>query len=320
MPATSLAEIGALLGAELIGADARVSGVAALEDAGPSDLTLCFDRRRIPDLEKTKAAGVILPRRATGLHRAAPCAVLLVEEPRLALARVLRHFHPEPAVEGCVREGARVEAGASVGARTIVATGAVIESGAVVGDDCRIGPNTVVASGCTLGNRVILGPGAVIGSCGFGFVSEGEGVGKIPQVGRVVIEDDVEIGANTTVDRATLGETRIGRGTKIDNLVQVGHNVSIGKNVLIAAQVGLSGSVKIEDGAVLGGQVGVADHVVIGAGAQVGAKSGVGTRVPPGTRVAGYPAVEVKHWLENAFLWRRVRKLLLRSGGEGSKP
>jgi UDP-3-O-[3-hydroxymyristoyl] glucosamine N-acyltransferase len=310
---SSLADIATLLGAELIGTDARVGGVAALEDAGPSDLTLCFDRRRISELRKTRAAGVIIPRRAPELRQAAPCPVLRVEEPRLALARVLRHFHPEPAEEGGVREGARVEAGASVGTGTVVATGAVIESGAVVGDDCRIGPNAVVASGCTLGNRVVVGPGAVIGSSGFGFVPEGESVGKIPQVGRVVIEDDVEIGANTTVDRATLGATRIGRGTKIDNLVQVGHNVSIGMNVLIAAQVGLSGSVRIGDNAVLGGQVGVADHVVIGAGAQVGAKSGVGTHVPPGARVAGYPAVEVKHWLENAFLWRRVRRLLKRS-------
>jgi UDP-3-O-[3-hydroxymyristoyl] glucosamine N-acyltransferase len=317
---TSLVEIGALLGAELIGADARVSGVAALEDAGPSDLTLCFDRRRIPDLRKTRAAGVMLPRGVSMLQQEAPCAVLLVEEPRLALARVLQHFYPDPAAEGGVQPGARVEPGASVGARTMVATGAVVGSGAVIGDDCRIGPNAVVASGCTLGDRVVLGPGAVVGSCGFGFAPEGAGVRKIPQVGRVVIEDDVEIGANTTVDRATLGVTRIGRGTKIDNLVQVGHNVSIGKNVLIAAQVGLSGSVKIGDGAVLGGQVGVADHVVIGAGAQVGAKSGVGTHVPPGARVAGYPAVEVRHWLENAFLWRRVRKLLKRSGVEDKKP
>ena len=315
----SLADIGARLGAELIGADAQVSGVAALEDAGPSDVTLCFDRRRIPDLKQTRAAGVILPRGASILQEAAPCAVLLVDEPRLALARVLEMFHPEPEGAGGVREGARVELGAKLGKGTSVATGAVVESGAVIGADCRIGPNAVVASGCTLGDRVILGPGAVIGSCGFGFAPEGEAVRKIPQVGRVVIEDDVEIGANTTVDRATLGETRIGRGSKIDNLVQVGHNVQIGKNVLIAAQVGLSGSVKVGDGAVLGGQVGVADHVVIGAGAQVGAKSGVGTHVPPGARVAGYPAVEVKHWLENAFLWRRVRRLLKRSRGEGSR-
>jgi UDP-3-O-[3-hydroxymyristoyl] glucosamine N-acyltransferase len=316
---TSLADIGARLGAELIGADAPVAGVAALEEAGPSDVTLCFDRRRIDDLKKTRAAGVILPRGALMLQEAAPCAALLVDEPRLALARVLEFFHPEPEGAGGVREGARVEAGAKLGRGTIVATGAVVESGAVIGADCRIGPNAVVASGCTLGDRVILGPGAVIGSCGFGFAPEGDKVRKIPQVGRVVIEDDVEIGANTTVDRATLGETRIGRGTKIDNLVQVGHNVKIGENVLIAAQVGLSGSVKIGDGAVLGGQVGVADHVVIGAGAQVGAKSGVGNHVPPGSRVAGYPAVEVKHWLENAFLWRRVRRLLKRSRGEGSQ-
>lgn len=311
-----LADIGARLGAELIGADAQVSGVAALQDAGPSDVTLCFDRRRIPELKKTRAAGVILPRGALILQEAAPCAVLLVDEPRLALARVLEFFHPEPQSAGSVHPGARVDEGARLGKGTIVAAGAVVEAGAVIGADCRIGPNAVVASGCTLGDRVILGPGAVIGSCGFGFAPEGAGVRKIPQVGRVVIEDDVEIGANSTVDRATLGETRIGRGTKIDNLVQVGHNVKIGKNVLIAAQVGLSGSVTIGDGAVLGGQVGVADHVVIGAGAQVGAKSGVGTHVPPGARVAGYPAVEVKHWLENAFLWRRVRRLLKRFKGK----
>jgi UDP-3-O-[3-hydroxymyristoyl] glucosamine N-acyltransferase len=319
----------------MVGPDAKVDGVATLEEAGPTQLSLCTNRRHTGRLRTTHAAGVILPSRAQAMAREAPCTVLLVEQPRLALARVLKLFFPAERVQAGVADGAlvdgraclhttaridagaRVEPGATVGARTWVEAGAFIGSGASVGEDCRIGPNAVVGGRCTLGDRVVLGPATVVGSTGFGFVWDGSTHHRIPQVGSVKVGDDVEIGAGTTVDLGTLGATCIGAGTKIDNLVQVGHNVVIGKNVVIAAQVGLSGSVRVEDGAVLGGQVGVADHVVIGAGAQVGAKSGVGTNVPAGARVAGYPAMPVQRWLESAFLWRRVRRLLKMRRGEG---
>jgi UDP-3-O-[3-hydroxymyristoyl] glucosamine N-acyltransferase len=148
----------------------------------------------------------------------------------------------------------------------------------------------------------------VLGSDGFGFTPDQGGVVKIPQVGRVIVGDEVEFGANCCVDRATLGATRIGRGSKFDNLIQIGHNVQIGENVIIAAQSGLSGSVTVGENAMLGGQVGVADHVQIGAGAQVGAKSGVGSRVNAGQRVAGYPAQPIEQWLQSVFAWRKAQR------------
>jgi UDP-3-O-[3-hydroxymyristoyl] glucosamine N-acyltransferase len=322
----TLAEIAERIGAKLVGPDATVSGVATLEDAGPSQLSLCFDRRRINQLKETQAAGVLVPARAKVLIDQATCPVLLVENPRLALARVLEYFLPsitaqagiadgawvdpnaEIADSACIQTGALVGAGTTVGARTQVESGVVIGKDVVIGQDCEIGANTVIKDGCVLGNRIILGPSVVIGSAGFGFVTDGDRYRRMPQIGNVVIEDDVEIGANTTVDRGTLGATRIGSGTKIDNLVQVGHNVVIGRRVIIAAQVGLSGSVTIEDGAVLGGQAGVADHIVIGKNAEIGAKSGVGSHIPEGARVAGYPAMEVNDWLRSVFHWRRMHR------------
>jgi len=322
----ALSEIARLIGAELIGSDRKVSGVAALENAGDSDLSLCFNQRRVSELKKTTAAAVVMPRRYSRLLGEVPCSVLLVDDPRLALAKIIELFYPEQPVEPGIQPGAivdplaeidssvRVESGARIGARTKVAAGTRIESyvvlgaGVEVGRDCRLRTHCVVRDNCILGNRVTLSSGVVIGSDGFGYVADEDRTIPIKQVGNVIIEDYVEIGANSTVDRATLGSTRIGQGTKIDNQVQVGHNVEIGKNVLIAAQVGISGSVTIKDGAVLGGQVGIADHMVIGAGAQVGAKSGVGTHVPNGARVAGYPAVPVKQWLSNVFSQRPRKK------------
>lgn len=333
-----LSDIAALLGVDLSGADAAISGMAPLESAGPAHLSLCIDRRRASALRTTRAAGVLLPASDATLRRVAPCAVIPVVEPRLALARVLEHLvadeQPEPGIqEGArvdrrarvdptarVEPGACIQAEASVGAGSWIASCAVIGTGATVGAGCRLEPHAVVGKDCLIGDRVVLGAGAVVGSAGFGFVRDGGGHRRIKQIGRVVIEDDVEIGAGSTIDRATLGETRIGAGTKIDNLVQVGHNVQIGREVIIAAQCGLSGSVVVEDGAMLGGQVGVSDHVRIGAGAQVGAKSGVGSHVAAGARVAGYPAMPVRQWLESAFLYRRVRRLMRHNeqGGDSS--
>lgn len=333
-----LKEIARLLGAELAGpatAPAKlINGVAALEDAGPDELSLFLGPRNIEMLKSSRAGALIVSRRArAGLEalglEARP--LLVVDDARLALAVVLDLFYPDEPFQAGVAAGALVDERADVHGTASVAAGAVIEPGARIGPGTRIGSGTVVGRdahigtdcvlgrcvvvrrGCRLGNRVRLGDGAVIGSRGFGLVGRnGARAGKravpIKQVGTVIIEDDVEIGANSTVDRATLGATRIGQGTKIDNLVQVGHNVIIGRDVIIAAQTGLSGSVRIGDGAVLGGQVGVADHICIGAGAQVGAKSGVGSDVPAGSRVAGYPAVPVKQWLRDFFNRRRTQR------------
>jgi UDP-3-O-[3-hydroxymyristoyl] glucosamine N-acyltransferase len=223
------------------------------------------------------------------------------------------------ATSACIEQSVRVGRQACIGEHTLIASGACVGECAQIGADCRIGEHAVIAAHCSLGNRVVIGPGVVIGADGFGFVEEQGQRRKLPHVGTVLIEDDVEIGANSTVARATLGATRIGRGSKIDCLVHVAHNVTIEPGVVIAAQVGLSGSVRVEEGALLGGQVGVSDHVVIGRGAQVAAKSGVGVHVEPGARVAGYPAIPIKDWLQSVFLWRRLKRRRKSSHDNGSE-
>ena len=324
----ALSNIAARLGARLDGPDAEVNGMAPLDSAGPYDLSLCTDSRQAQELENTSAAAVLLPERSLHLKNLAPCAVLMVSDVRLALAAALSIFHveekPEPGIDAgalvedgaAVDPSARVEAGAQIGAGAKVGPGSVVGRnvvlmpGAVLGASCVVGHGAVIFGCCSIGNRSVIGPGCVLGSDGFGLVQEGQGLRKIPQVGSVEIGDDVELGANCTVDRGTLGPTTIGSGTKIDNLVQVGHNVTIGRSVCIAAQTGLAGSVTIKDGAILGGQVGVADHVTVGRRAQVGAKSGVGSNVADETRVAGYPAMEVNRWFESVFGWRRIKRRL----------
>ncbi|HSA20742.1 MAG TPA: UDP-3-O-(3-hydroxymyristoyl)glucosamine N-acyltransferase [Myxococcota bacterium] len=326
----TLSDLATALGAELRGPDRPVTGVEPLETAGPDSLSLCLERRHVGGLAACRAAGVLLPRALLGLAGDAPCALLVVEDGRLALARALGLLHPaarpEPGlapgalVDAGARlgpgtraePGARVEAGAELGPGCWVQAGAVIGAGAVLGAGCRIGPRAVVDGCCRLGARVRVGAGAVLGGEGFGLARDGARWLRIPQVGRVVLEDDVELGPLCNVDRATLGETRIGAGSQLDAMVHVGHNARVGRGVCIAAQCGLAGSVVIEDGAALGGQVGVADHVTIGAGAQVGAKSGVGSRVPAGARVAGYPAWPVQHWLGSL---RALRRLVPRRRG-----
>ena len=335
---SSLLEIARLLSAELIGSDARIEGASTLEEAGPAEVSICMDLRHTEPLKRTRAGGVLVPKRLQRLGEQAPCPLLLVDNPRLALLCVLEHLYPEPPCIPGIQPGARLDAGARVadsarievgasvltgaqiGERTWIHAGAFIGEGVRVGSDCRIGPNAVVREGCVLGDRVIVGACAVLGSPGFGFVPDGGRIRRIPQVGKVVIADDVEIGANTCVDRATLGTTRVGQGSKIDNLVQIGHNVQIGQRVILAAQVGLAGSVRIEDGAVLGGQVGVADHLTIGAGAQIGAKSGLIADVPPGARLIGYPAGSVTEWLETAAKRQKSLGGSSRETQEGEAP
>ena len=261
-----------------------LSGVAGLSEAGPRDVTFVEGARQLPAAAAGCAGAVFLP---AGLELPGR-NLIRVDNPRLAFAEALALFHPAPRPPAGVHPSAVVEPGAvvdptaSVAAFCFVGAGARIGARAVlhpfvhVGPDAAIGaetllhPGAIVRERVSLGARVIVHPGAVIGSDGFGYVFDGRGHRKIPQVGTVEIGDDVEIGAGTTVDRATTGATRIGRGTKIDNLVQIGHNVTIGEHVIVVSQVGISGSATIGDGAVLAGQVGVADHAAIGAGARVG--------------------------------------------------
>ena len=203
-----------------------------------------------------------------------------------------------------------VGAGAMIGARTIVHPHAVIYPGVVIGDDCVIHAHASIRERCRIGNRVIIQNGAVIGSDGFGFAPRPDGsYQKIPQTAPVVVEDDVEIGANTTIDRPAVGETRIQAGTKIDNLVMVAHGVHVGRNVLLAGQVGIAGSTTIGDSSVFAGQVGVAGHLHVGKGTKATAQTGIPNSLPDGAFVSGYPAIDNRDWLKSSAVFRRLPEM-----------
>ena len=303
----TLEQLGREIGADLEGDGACVvRGVCPLDDVRPDCVTFLEKTRDAAQLAQARPAAVIC-------SRAADPPVpnkLRCDAPRLAFARALAVFHPAPApargihIAAVVHEQAEVAPDAEVAPCAVVERGAHIGAGARIGAGCFVGQNARIGAGCVLhprvtvlhdcelGERVILHSGVVIGADGFGYVPDDKGRQvKMPQVGRVVIEDDVEIGANSAVDRATLGETRIGAGTKIDNLVQVGHNCRIGRGVIICGSVGISGSVTIGHGAVLAGQAGISDHVTIGERAIIGGKAGVIDNVPPGKFYSGMPAV-----------------------------
>lgn len=320
-----LSEIAARLECRLEGdGEIDIARVAALEQAQPGDLTFFVNPKYGAHLRGTRASAVILGDRAD----AAPCAMLRTSHPYLAFARAIELLVGRPAaIPGINRladvaptasvapdasVGAFVSVGASarVGARTVVYPHAVIGEGAVIGDDCVIHARVSLRERVTIGNRVIVQDGAVIGSDGFGFAPQPDGTHyKIPQVGGVVIEDDVEIGANTTIDRPALGETRIGAGSKIDNLVQIGHGVKVGRDVLMVAQVGVAGSTTIEDRVTLAGQVGVAGHLTVGKGVIASAQSGIPSSVDAGMFVSGYPAIENRAWLKASAVFRRLPEL-----------
>jgi UDP-3-O-[3-hydroxymyristoyl] glucosamine N-acyltransferase len=306
MAARSLGELARLVSGDLEGDPSlEIRGFASLESAGPGDLSFVAAARHLDAARRSAAAALIAP---PGLDLAGRPAIR-VAQPYAAIAVVLRVFFPEPAVTpgvhptAYVAEGARVAEGATVSAFAVVGAGSVVEPGAIlhphvfVGPDCRVGegsvlhPHVVLRERVIIGRRVIVHSGSVLGADGFGYVFDGQSHRKIPQVGRVVVEDDVEIGANVAVDRATLGETVIGRGTKIDNLVQIGHNTVIGSNTVIVAQAGIAGSCRIGRGVVLAGQAGIADHVTVGDGAQIGSQAGVHRDVPAGAGMIGTPAM-----------------------------
>jgi UDP-3-O-[3-hydroxymyristoyl] glucosamine N-acyltransferase len=282
--------------------------VSALGDATPDSVVFAQDDDALERALQSRA-GAILARRAD-LETMDP-RVLWVRDPRFAMALVGKAFaarNEAPRID----PRALIHPAADVGERTHVGAGAVIEAGAIVGDDCSIAANVTICQGVHIGNRVVVQAGAVLGSTGFGYARNpqtGEHL-LFPQQGTLIIEDDVEIGANTTIDRGALGETRIGQGTKIDNLVHIGHNCIIGKNVIIAAQVGLSGSCTIDDNVVIAGQVGLGDHVHIGPGVILGGQSGVypGKHVEgPGQIFAGTPAEPRTEYLRSLARIRRLK-------------
>ncbi len=313
------------LGCRLEGdGDLEIERVAGIEQAGPGDLTFFANPKYGAALRTTRATAVIAGEDAP----TAPCAVLRSEHPYFAFARAVAFFDTTPrpapgidrraAVASDAAIGADVSvgpfvsigAGARVGARTIIHPNVTIGAGATIGDDCVIHSNAAIRERVVLGDRVVLQNGAVVGSDGFGFARRPDGAHeKIPQIGTVVIEDDVEIGANTAIDRPAVGETRIARGAKLDNLVQIAHGVRVGARTLLAAQVGIAGSTTIEDDVVLAGQVGVAGHLTIGKGASATAQTGIPSSVDAGTMVSGYPAIPNRDWLKASAVFRRLPEL-----------
>ena len=325
----TLGELAATLGCRLDGAAPDASAqtivrVNTLDDAGPGDVAFLTNARFASKVSATKASAII----ADDSLVSAPCPILRTSEPSVvyanaialltpAAASVAPGVHPLASVDETATIGARasigpfavIGAGAVIGARTVVHPHAVIGPSSTVGDDCVLHSHVSVRDRVTIGHRVTLQNGAVVGSEGFGFATREDGTHqKIPQVGIVVIGDDVEIGANSTVDRPAIGETRIGSGTKIDNLVHIAHGVKIGKNVRLAALVGIAGSSVIEDDVVLAGQVGVINHVRVGAGAQVASKSAVMFDLAAGQVYGGIPAVPIGQWRRWAVQFRKSGK------------
>lgn len=326
-PALTLRELADHLGARLEGdGETEIRGVRPLHEAGPSDLSFLHNPRYLAQAKTSQAAAILVQ---DGELLPGRC-LLITPNPYLALATALELLHPAARPPAGTHSSAVIDpsavidesaaigpqvvvgAGCRVGPGTVVGAGSVLGAEVVLGEGCFLHPRVVVEDRCRVGNRCVFHSGVVIGSDGFGFATS-EGVHhKVPQVGIVVVEDDVELGANVCVDRATLGETRIGRGTKVDNLVQIAHNVQIGEGSLLVAQVGISGSTRLGHHVIMAGQSGAAGHLSIGDEAVVGAKSAVIKDVPDGQFVTGYPAVPHREWLRTSAGLRRLERLAQR--------
>ncbi len=301
-----------------------IKDVAPLDQAGPDDITF-LDNRRYLDAFSTSRAGACVTAAANAERAPAGMALLLSDAPYMAFARIARAFYPPPPVEPGIASGAMIDPTAKLGPGCRVDAGAVIGRNASLGAGCHIGANAVIGDAVSLGeacivgacasishsiigNRVYVYPGARIGQDGFGFASAPTGHLRIPQLGRVIIHDDVEVGANTTIDRGAGPDTVIGAGCMIDNLVQIGHNVQMGKGCVIVSQVGISGSTKLGDFVVIGGQAGLAGHLNIGSGVRMAARSGVVHHIPAGVEVGGAPAVPVREWRRQVAMMMRLGK------------
>ena len=323
-----LSELAAWVGGEISGnASLEITGVNGLADAGPTELSFYANSKYRAEVEATRAGAILIGADAPAAKRA---SWVRVANPHLAFAKISALFNPPPGfapgirpgaqvhpearvhAEATVMGGATIERGASVGARSVLFPGVYIGESAVVGDQSILYPNVTVRERCAVGSRVVLHASCVIGADGFGFAFDPTVPAhvKIPQAGIVRIEDDVEIGACSCIDRATFGETVVGRGTKIDNLVQIAHNVKIGQLTILCGQVGISGSTEIGSGAILGGQVGVVGHIRVGDMAKVGAQSGVSRNIPDGAEMSGYPAIDHRLWLKSAVALERLPELI----------
>lgn len=337
----TLAEIAASTGANLVDAslgERRIEGLAVLSEAGPRHLTFFENQKYREQLELCHAGACFVSAKLEN-HLPSRIPALRVANPYRAFVAVARRMHldalrPRSLVHGTeiseravVDPSARLEdgvvvdplavigPGAEVGQDTVIGAGAVIGPNVKIGRNCAIGAQTTVT--CSLiGNNVIIHPGCRIGQDGFGYVPDASGLAKVPQTGRVIIQNDVEIGANTTVDRGALRDTVIGEGTKIDNLVQIAHNVVIGRNCIVVSQVGLSGSCTIGEGVALGARVGVGNHASVGDGAQLAAMTVVFRDIPPGGQWGGFPAKPSKLWLREVAVLERLAKT---GGGLGEE-
>ena len=324
MSAISIGEIVDLVGGEFAGSrTARISSVAPLASADATQLSFLSNRKYASELAATKAGAILVPKKLEGDD----ARWIRVDDPYFAFAKIMTRWFsnrprpkgisPKAAVADSAKLGANVALGhfAIVGENVVVGDnvtifqGVSIEAGSTIGDDCIIYPNVVIYDGSRIGSRCIIHSGAVIGSDGYGFATHAGKHHKIPQIGIVRIEDDVEIGAGTTIDRAALGETVIGEGTKIDNLVQIGHNVKVGKHCLLVSQVGIAGSTELGDYVAVAGQSGFSGHLKIGHRVQVAAKSAVLADVPDDTKVMGSPAVPFTEFARrHAALKKLARK------------
>jgi UDP-3-O-[3-hydroxymyristoyl] glucosamine N-acyltransferase len=328
MPSLTLADLAREIGATTVGdPQLRLSAVRSLEDAGPEHVSFYHNRRYLEQALASKAGALIVADAQPFSER----NLLVVKEPYAAMARVVELLNPQQRPAPGIHESAVLGANAQVaadawvgphvviGERAVVGERATIGAGSFVGADCSIGtdtqlhPHVVVEAGCRVGARCILHAGVVIGSDGFGFATVGGEHRKVPQIGIVVIEDDVELGANVCVDRATLGETRIRRGTKVDNLVQIAHNVVVGEHSLLVSQSGIAGSTHLGHHVVMAGQSGAVGHIHIADGTKVSAKTAVTEDTEPGSWITGFPARPHRQWLRamaNLFRLDELRRRL----------
>tara|TARA_B100000674_G_C37980550_1_gene982003 strand:+ start:10117 stop:11139 length:1023 start_codon:yes stop_codon:yes gene_type:complete len=304
--------------------DAKFLDVAPLKDAGASDVSF-LDNKKYVDSFLRSSAGAVIARPSVASQAPAGMQLILMDNPYHGYARVARAFYPNIRIEKVLSDSAsvhktavvgnncRIDAGAVIGANVTIGNGCwigantVVCDGVVIGDDTQLGPNVTLEK-CLIGSQVIIHAGVRIGQDGFGFAMGPKSHLKVPQLGRVIIEDDVEIGANSTIDRGAGPDTIIGEGSKIDNLVQIGHNVQLGRGCVIVSHVGISGSTVIGELSVLGGQVGVAGHLQIGAGAQVAAQSGVMRNLAPGEKVCGSPAKPIREFMRGVAVIEKLSK------------